>query len=395
MRSQKKIDHSARKHALLSASGASRWMECTPSPVLESQFEETSSSYAEEGTLAHEFAELNLKLELDLISKSEYDKAIKPFRDNHHYTDDMEEYVQIHVDYVVQQFTEAKRRTEDAIIMIEEKVDLTDYIPEGFGTCDDTILADGILEVIDFKYGKGVRVSAADNSQLKLYGLGALRAAEILYDIHTVRLTIVQPRIDNISSWEIDAQALKDWGEEEVRPRAELAFEGEGTLKAGEWCRFCKAAPRCSALADQAMEIAKKDFADPELLTDEELIENYMKFGEIQSWMNSVSAYLLKEALSGKSWPEHKLVAGRSNRVWTDKEKAEEILKKKKFAKKDYLSTPTLLGIGAIEKLVGKSKFPEVFKDVVDKLIGKPTLVHQSDNRPEYVLTEAKDDFAD
>jgi hypothetical protein len=395
MSALKNIDHSARKHALLSASGASRWMSCTPSAVLETQFEEKSSSYAEEGTLAHEFAELNLKLQLGMLSKRGYNKLAKPFLNNTHYTDDMEENVQIHIDYVVQQYTEAKRRTPDAILMIEEKVDLTDYIEEGYGTCDDIILADGVLEVIDLKYGKGLRVSAKDNPQLKLYALGALRSAEIMYDIHTVRLTIVQPRLDNISSWEVDADALREWGEKEVKPKAELAFQGEGEFNPGDWCLFCKAKVRCKALADQNMEVAKKEFADPELLTDEEIIENYKIFDQIQGWMRSVTDYLLSEALKGKEWPEHKLVAGRSNRVWTDPSKVEEILKENKFDPKKYLSEPKLLGIGAIEKLVGKTKFPVLLGEVVDKPLGKPSLVHESDKRPPFSVTDAKTDFAD
>jgi len=395
MSSQKKIDHSARAHALLSASGSSRWMNCTPSPVLESKFESHSSFYGEEGTLAHEFAELNLKLQLSLVTKTEYNKLVKPFKANLHYSGEMETEVQKHVDYVIQQFTEAKRLTKDSILMIEQKVNYSEYVEEGFGTCDDVIIADRVLEVIDLKYGKGIRVSAKDNPQLKLYGLGALCENEILFDIDVVRLTIVQPRLDSISSWEISVKDLKEWAEKELKPKAKLAFKGKGELNSGEWCRFCKAAPRCSALAKQSLEVAKEEFSDPKVLTDNQLIEAYKKFSTISSWMKEVSSYLLAEALAGKTWPEHKLVQGRSNRVWTDTERIEEILKKKKFSRKDYLSQPSLLGIGAIEKLVGKDKFHSMFESLYDKPPGKPTLVPETDRRPEFSVSDAKSDFSE
>lgn len=389
------VDHGSRSHALLSASGSSRWLNCTPSPRLESEFENTTSSYAEEGTLAHEFAELNLKLQLNLISKREYNKLIKPFKANEYYSSDMEEHVQKHVDYVIQQYTEAKRITEDAVLMIEQKVDYSEYVEEGYGTCDDTIVADGVLEVIDFKYGKGVKVYSEENTQGKLYGLGAYLENSLLFDIHTIRITIVQPRLDHISSWEISVEDLIKWAEDEVRPKAKMAFAGEGETKAGSWCRFCKVQSRCRTLAEQNLQVAKKEFQDPNLLTDEELIENYKLFPQIQAWTKSVSDYLLKEALAGKDWPEHKLVVGRSNRVWVDPDKVESKLKAKRFKKPDYMTTPKLLGITAIEKLVGKGKFYEVLGDLVDKPQGKPTLVHESDKRDPYQVTDARSDFAD
>lgn len=394
-KSTKKIDHSARDHALLSASGATRWMNCTPSPQIESKYEKKSSPYAEEGTLAHEFAELNLKLQLELITKSQYNKLVKPFKANKHYTSDMEEHVQVHIDYVIEQYNDAKRRTPDAVILIEEKLDFSEYVEDGFGTSDDTIIADGVLEVIDFKYGKGVKVYAKENPQGMLYGLGALTANELLYDIDTVRITITQPRLDSISSWDISAEDLKKWGEEIVKPKAKLAFAGEGELKPGEWCKFCKAKVRCKALAEENLKIAQEEFSDPKKLSDKELIDAYSKFKQIQDWMKGVGEYLLEEALTGKKWPDHKLVTGKSNRAWTDVEKAEEILKKKRFKKADYMSTPKLLGITAIEKLVGKPQFNVLMSEVVHKPQGKPTLVHEDDPREEFSISDAKSDFSD
>lgn len=390
----KKIDHSSRGHSLLSPSGAHRWMNCTPSPILENEFPNKSSSFAEEGTLAHEFAELNLKLQLGLIKKVEYNKLVKPFRLDKHYSSEMEGEVQKHIDYVIQQLTEAKRKTKDAVILIEEQVDLSDYIEDSSGTCDDIIVADGVMDVIDLKYGKGVRVSAIDNPQLKLYGLGALSIMEMMYDIHTVRLTITQPRLDSISSWEISTEDLKKWGEENIKPVAIEASKGQGDLKAGDWCRFCRAKVRCSALFEDSIETAKMDFSTPSLLSDEEVIDAYKKFKQIQDWMNAVSAYLLSEALAGRNWPGHKLVMGRSNRIWSDTEEAETILKFKKFDKEDYMTVPKLYGIGAIEKLVGKTNFPEMFKTAISKPPGKPTFVPKDDLRLEYHVSDAKADFS-
>jgi hypothetical protein len=388
------IDHSVRKHALLSASGASKWINCTPSPRLEENFTEKDSPYAEEGTLAHEFAEINLKLQLKLLTKKEYKEIAAPFLENRFYSSEMEEEVQKHVDYVRQQFAEAKRKTKDAKLLIEEKVDLTFLIEDGFGTCDDIIIADGVLEVIDLKYGKGVRVSAENNTQLKLYGLGALRAFELMYDIHTVKLTIVQPRLDAISSWDISASELNTWGEEVVKPKALEAFAGEGEQTPGSWCRFCKAKARCKALATQSMEVAKHEFSDPKLLTDAEIIDVYEKSSQIIDWLNGISSYILSEALKDKKWPGYKLVEGRSNRVIVNPEKVEEVLEANLF-EKDQFTNSKLKGLGDLEKLIGKSKFNLLIGEFIEKPPGKPTLVEESDKRPAFGISQAKADFGD
>lgn len=387
------VNHSERAHALLSASGASRWINCTPSPRLEEGFSNESSSFAEEGTLAHEFAELNLKLELKLITRKEYDKLAAPFTKSEYYSTEMEEYVQKHIDYVIEQFAEAKRKTPDAVLLIEQKVDITHLIEEGFGTCDIIIIADGTLEVIDLKYGLGVRVDAQDNSQLKLYGSGALEAYDLLYDIHTVKLTITQPRMDSISSWEISADDLRLWGEEVVKPKAKIAYAGDGEQVTGDWCKFCKASPRCKAQADKALELAKLDFAEPMLLSDAALIDIYKQIPQISKWFSAVEKHLYDEACNGKKWPEHKLVDGQNRRGWTDENEVIEILRIDYDTEK--FTTLKLKGIGDIEKLVGKKGFPVLLGEVVAFKKTSPSLVHESDKRPALGLAQAKADFAD
>ena len=390
---KKEVNHSERAHALLSASGASRWLNCTPSSRLEEGFSNESSSFAEEGTLAHEFAELNLKSDLGLITGVEHAKLTNPFIKNTFNSQDMQDFVQVHIDYVLEQFAEAKRKTPDAILLIEQKVDITHLIEEGFGTCDVIIIADGTLEVIDLKYGLGVRVSAEDNSQLKLYGSGALEAYDLLYDIHMVKLTITQPRMDSISSWEISADDLRQWGNEVVKPKAQIAYAGEGEQVTGEWCRFCKASPRCKAQADKALELAKLDFAEPMLLTDAQLTEIYGQSPQISKWLAAVTDYLFKEALAGKKWEGYKLVDGQNRRGWTNEEKAIELLSTD-YCEEQYATTK-LKGIGDIEKLVGKKEFPTLLGDVVAFKKTSPSLVAESDKRPALGLDQAKADFAD
>lgn len=391
---EKTVDHGARAHALLSASSASQWINCTPSARLGEQFENSTSSFAEEGTLAHEFAELNLKRDLKQITLNEYEKLTENFKKSSYYSEEMEEYVKKHVDYVIQQFSEAKRKTPDAVLLIETRVDITHLIEEGFGTCDVIIIADGVLEVIDLKYGLGVRVEAEDNSQLKLYGSGALEAYDMMYDIHTVRLTITQPRMDSISSWEISADDLRAWGQEVVKPKALIAYAGEGEQVTGDHCKFCKASPRCKAQADKAIEMARLEFAEPKLLNDEELIEVYKQIPNIDAWFKKVSEYLYNEALAGKKWPEYKLVEGQNRRGWTDEEMALAILEKELF-EKDQFSNVKLKGIGDIEKLVGKSMFPTLLGDVVAFKKTSPSLVPDSDKRPAMGLQTALTEFSE
>lgn len=382
------MDHIKRKHALLSPSGASRWINCTPSPRLEEQFEdEQSSIYAAEGTLAHEFAELEMKR--NKISIITHSQKLKTLRANTLYTPDMELEVEKYTNYVLEQFNATSC---GAVLLIEEVVDLTYFIEDGFGMNDAIIIADGIMEVIDLKYGKGIRIEAKDNSQLMLYGLGALRAYELMYDIHTIRMTIVQPRLDHIDSAIIPAKKLNLWGEKTVKPKAKIAFNGDGVQKAGPWCQWCKVKAKCKALAADSMEMAKHDFKSPHLLTDNQILGVYEKIPQLTDWVSAVNKHILAEAIGGKKWRGYKLVEGRSNRKWIDESKVISQLKKLKYSV-DQFMVSKLAGIIAIEKLIGKAKFPEALGDLVVKPQGAPTIAPESDKRPAMGIEQAKTDF--
>lgn len=387
-------NHSQRAHALLSASGASRWMNCTPSPRIEESLkvEEQSSTYAAEGTLAHEFGDVELTRYLKKTRPKTYEARLAELRANELYTDEMEEYVAIYTDYVIQEFKAAKKKTKDAVLLIEEKVDLTDFIEEGFGTNDAMIIADGVLEVIDLKYGKGVKVDSKENSQLMLYGLGALNYYELSYDIHTVRLTIAQPRLNHIDSWDIEPDELMKWGEEVVRVKAAQAYAGEGETVAGDWCKWCKAKVRCARLSAKHLEVAQYEFKDPNLLTDGQLAHTFGMLSKLTDWVKEAKEYMLKEALAGRKFPGLKVVEGRSTRKFTSEEDVKTRLAENDFTMDQYTVTK-MASLTAIEKLVGKKEFPVMLDGLVIKPQGSPTLVDESDKRPEY--SSAAKDFED
>jgi hypothetical protein len=391
------VDHSTRKHALLSASGASRWLVCTPSARLEEKFEEsspsTSSIYADEGTLAHEFGDINLRKAAGRITNSVFEKEIKELRKHPLYSSEMEGEVDKYVTYVLEAFGVAKQKTPDAVLMIEERLDFSHLVEQGFGTGDAGIIADGILEIIDLKYGKGIRVDAEENPQLMLYGSGALRSFELMYDIHTVKMTIVQPRLDHISSWEIGVKDLTTWGEKTVKPAAAKAYEGKGIQKAGDHCKWCKVKAMCATLAAKNIALARHEFKDPHLLTEKQLIEVYKQQPMLVDWVNAVAEYLLAEALKGKQWPGYKIVEGRSQRKWMDEEKVIATLELS-HDPKDFMVSK-LAGIPAIEKLLGKKDFPVLLGEMVLLPPGKPTLVPESDKRPAMGIEQAKLDFKD
>jgi len=396
------INHGERAHALLSASGASRWLKCTPSARLEDPFPSKTSVHAEEGTLAHEFADTELKKSQGILSDQAYKAKLFELRSHELYTDDMEEHVAVYTDYVLEQLAASKGGT----LIIEEKVNFSAYVPEGYGTCDAIILPVAaqylnpsetyILKVTDLKYGKGVQVDAEDNSQLKLYALGAYLRYSLTHEIDIIRLTIVQPRLDHISTWDITVEDLLNWAKNELAPLAQKAFKGEGELKAGSHCRFCKVAPKCRALYEFSIEAAKMEFADNDkpdnLLSDDEMVKLYLQIPVIKEWITSVHAYMHDQALSGKTYKGLKLVEGRSNRIWKDQEKVIETLRDNIYPDKQIF-THKLNGITAMEKLMGKVQFKEVLGGLWVKPPGKPSLVSEKDSRPSMGTESAIRDF--
>ncbi|TPG74004.1 DUF2800 domain-containing protein [Brevibacillus laterosporus] len=391
------VAHSERAHAILSASGSKRWMSCTPSAQLEQQFPNTTSEFAEEGTAAHELSELHLGIYLGEINKRTFNKKLKEQQAGKYYSQSMSDYVHSYVDTVIERINEARARSKDAIVLIEQRLDYSAWVPQGFGTGDVVIIADGIMEIVDLKFGKGVPVSAEDNSQMRLYGLGALNLFGFLYDIETVRMTIVQPRLDSISTDELTTMDLLLWAENEVKPLAEKANAGEGEFVAGDHCRFCRAKAICRARTEANLEMAKYEFREPTLLTHEEIGEILAQADELQKWAADVQAYAFNQAEKhGVTFPGWKLVEGRSNRQYTDKDAVVHTLLAEGFGEEIIYAPKTILGISALEKAIGKKIFSQLLSGHVVKPAGKPTLVPESDSRPELSSTaSAKADFTD
>jgi len=389
------VNHTNRKHALLSASGATRWINCTPSARLEEKFAESKSSvYAQEGTLAHEFGDLALRLSNKEITKRVYNTEVKKLQKSPLYTDEMEEEVDKYTTYVLEEFNAAKRETPGAVLMVEKRLDYSHIVEGGFGTGDSTIIADRLMHVIDLKYGKGIRVDADENAQLMLYGIGALRATDLLFDIDTIRLTIVQPRLNHISTWDISVLDLIDWAESIVKPKAAMAYVGDGVQKAGSWCKWCKVKPMCATLAAQNVELAKHEFADPYLLTDDQLLDVYKQQPMLVDWVSAVAEYIKNEAIAGKKWKGYKLVEGTARRKWSNEPAIIKTLETKGFNENTYTTTK-LNGIGAIEKLVGKSEFGGLLGEYVIKPAGAPILAEEADKRPAMGIEQAVDDFSE
>lgn len=380
-------------HAVLSPSAASRWMACTPSARLELKFPDTAGDFAKEGTLAHEFGELRLRsIQFEITERLQLTKkevlSKSPF-----YSEELEEYANAYADFVMEKFHLAQQMTSDAKLHIEEKIDLTAYVPEGFGTGDAVILADGTMEIIDLKYGKGVRVSAESNKQMMLYALGALDMFGFMYSVHTVRMTIYQPRLDNISEWEINADELLIWGETELAPRAEMAFAGAGDFVPGEHCRFCRAKAQCRALAEKNIEVAKHKSDDPALMTPEEVAAVLAEVDGIKNWITAVEEYALQAALDGKQFPGFKLVEGRSNRKYSDEVAVAKELLSNGFVAGTIYEPQKLKGITALEKTITKKTFTALLSDLIIKPQGKPTLVSAEDKRKEW--SSAANDFSE
>lgn len=372
--------HKERAHALLGPSGAHRWMVCTPSARLEEQFPDTAGEAAAEGTLAHELAEIKLRhyFQTTDFGKQKYTRAVNKLKKDPLWANEMEEHTDFYLDYVKQ--VALSERTHPSV-MIEQKLNLDSYIPDGFGTADCILIRGEVLHVMDFKYGKGVPVSAEHNPQMMLYALGAYEAYKILYRIHTIRMTIVQPRLDSISEWECTLPDLLAFGEE-VKQKAMLAMEGKGEFSPGEdTCRFCRARKTCRARAEENVKLAGFVQQKPPLISNEE-VGNYLRQGQdVAKWLSDLQEYALGECLAGKEVPGWKAVEGRSVRAWTDMDAA--------FAKLEAGGIPAALlwekkplTLAQVEKEVGKAEFSALVGDMVVKNPGKPTLVPETDERP-------------
>lgn len=380
-------------HAKLSASGAKRWLGCTPSARMEESFSDTTSIYAEEGTAAHSLAEMKLKVETGKIKRPAFNIKYKRFkRENSYYNPAMDDYVDEYVALVLEHY----HALTNPVIELEVKVDFSEWVPGGFGTSDVVITSDKVLEVIDLKYGKGIPVSAENNPQIMLYGLGAYAAYDMIYDFELIRMTIVQPRLGDISTFEMSVADLLQWANEYVKPRAEMAEEGKGEFFPSEdTCQWCKAKAVCKARAQKNLEIAQYEFQDPDMLSPEDISKILGQSKEIENWLKAVKEYSLEHVRDHDLViPGWKLVEGRSNRVITDNDAVSLILDAEGFTEEKILKPQSLKGLTDLEKVVGKKQLTELVGDYIVKPNGKPVLVTESDKRPALSgLATAIDDF--
>lgn len=368
-------------HALLSASSSHRWLNCPPSARLCEGYDDKGSNFAAEGSDAHSLCEYKLRKALGMEAKD-------PTEDLTWYDTEMEESASGYAAFVMELVAEAKKTCSDPVVLIEQRLDYSKYVQSGFGTGDCVLISDGTLHIVDFKYGRGVLVEAEDNPQMKLYALGALEIFDCLYDIDTVSMTIYQPRRANVSTFTLTRQELLDWAETVLVPTAELAYAGDGEYHCGEWCQFCKAKADCRERARANMELARYEFRQPPLLTDEEVEEILGKLDSLMDWASDIKDYALQAAISGKHWSGYKLVEGRANRRYTDENA---VVAAVKAAGYDPYDDPKLLGVTAMTTLLGRKQFNDILGGLITKPQGKPTLVPESDKRP--AMTTILDDF--
>lgn len=368
------------KHAVLSASSSERWINCPPSARLCEAYEDKGSDYAAEGTDAHTLCEYRLKQALGIPVKN-------PIENLSWYNEEMEECAAGYAAYVVELLEAAKQTCSDPVVMIEQRVDFSRWVQEGFGTADCILIADGVLNIVDYKHGKGVEVSAEGNTQLSLYSLGALEIFDGIYDIERVCVHIFQPRKSNVVSFMMDKADLYQWADTELTEKAQLAYEGQGSFSCGEWCRFCKAKAECRERAEANLALARYEFQSPALLDDEEIADILGKVDALTAWASDVKEYALQQAISGKEWTGWKLVEGRSNRKYTSEAAVASTVEGAGFDPYER----KVLGVTAMQKMLGKTRFEELLAPYIEKPQGKPTLVPESDKRP--AMNTAKNDF--
>lgn len=366
------------KHALLSASSSHRWLNCPPSARLCENYEDKGSEYAQEGTDAHSLCEHKLKLALGMDTTD-------PTENLSFYNEEMEQCACDYASYVLELVEEAKKICKDPVVLIEQRLDFSRFVAEGFGTGDCEIIADGTLYIVDYKHGKGVEVSAVENPQMMLYALGALELFDGIYDIDTVRMAIFQPRRENVSVCVMSKEDLLQWAYNDLMAKAKLAYEGGGEFACGDWCRFCKAKAACRKRAEYNLELAKYDFAMPDTLEDAEIAAILEKADELAAWAADVKEFALQQALNGVRYAGFKVVEGRSNRKYTDEDAVADTVKKAGYDPYE----PKLLGITAMEKLLGKKQFAKLLSGLVEKPQGKPALVPESDKRQEMNIDKA------
>lgn len=367
-------------HAILSASSSHRWLNCPPSARLCETYEDKGSDYAAEGTDAHSLCEYKLRKALDM-------SAVDPSEHLTWYSEEMEDCANGYAAYILELVEAAKETCAAPVVLIEQRVDFSRWVEQGFGTSDAIIISDGTLRVIDYKHGLGVLVEADNNPQMMCYALGALELFDAIYDIDSVAMTVYQPRRQNVSTFEMSKDDLYRWAEEVLKPTAELAFAGDGNFLCGEWCGFCKAKHECRARAEANLLLAQYDFKLPPLLEDSEIEVILSRADQLVSWVNDIKEYALQQAISGKDWTGFKLVEGRSNRRYTNEAAVTQVVTNAGFNPYER----KLLGITAMQKLLGKSRFEELLSAYIEKPQGKPTLVPESDKRP--VMNNAKTDF--
>lgn len=367
-------------HALLSASSSGRWLNCPPSVRLGEGMPDTGSDYAREGTDAHALCEYKVKKLLGM-------EADDPTENLEFYNAEMEECADNYAAYVLELVAEAKVSCPDPVVLIEQKVDFSRYVENGFGTADCVVIADGVMNVVDYKHGKGVEVSAEGNPQMRLYALGALELFDGIYDIDSVRMTIFQPRIGNVSVSEMSKDALLDWAAGELAEKAALAYEGGGEFSCGEWCRFCKAKAICRKRAEENLALARYDFAPADTLDETEIAAVLDKADELAAWVTDVKEYALSQALRGVSYPGYKVVEGRSVRKYSNEDAVAAVVSGEGYD--PYIHK--ILGLTEMQKLLGKQKFNELLSGFIVKPQGKPVLVPVSDKR--HSINTAQNDF--
>ena len=380
-------------HALLGPSSANMWMACTPSARLGEGLEDKDSDHAREGTLAHRIGELYLR---NRWEDADIDEDMAAIKMDPMYSGEMEEHMESYAAFIEERMADAKAHCADPRIFIEQTVRFDEYVPEGFGTSDAIIISDGLIDVIDLKYGSGIPVSAENNPQMRIYALGCYLALSWAYESKTIRMTIFQPRLDSISTALMTETELLEWAEKELKPKAALAWEGKGEFHPSEsTCKWCKVAATCRANRDYQLELAKMDFRDPPLLSAEEVAEVLSKLPSLMAWTDRVKAYALDAAVNhGTSFPGFKVVEGRSNRKYSDTEAVAAALRKVGFKVADIYKPRELLGLTAMEKLVGKKRFGELAGQYIIKPEGAPTLVPETDKRPPInTAAQAAEDF--